>query len=87
MVNPADCTITLNPGINWIGFPVNQSMSISDALQGFTPAVGDIIKAFNGMTTFVGNRWMGTFDTLHPGQGYIYISNATTTKTFTFSGR
>ena len=87
MVNPADCTITLNPGINWIGFPVSQSMLISDALQGFTPAVGDVIKTFNGMTTFVGNRWMGTFDTLHPGQGYIYISNATETKTFTFSTR
>ena len=86
-VNPAECTITLAPGINWIGFPVSYSMSISDALQGFTPALGDVIKTYNGMTTFIGNGWMGTFSTLEPGRGYIYISNANIIKTFSFSVR
>ena len=87
-VNPAYHTITLAPGINWIGFPVSQSMLISDALQGFTPTIGDVIKTFNGMTTFIGSGWMGTFNTLDPGKGYIYYSNANEVKTFVFtSGR
>lgn len=88
VLNPEDYTITLVPGINWIGFPVSHNTPISEALQGFTPTGGDVIKAINGMTTYNGISWMGTFNNFEPGKGYIYISNANEFKTFVFhSGR
>ena len=83
VVNPADYTITIAPGNNWIGFPVNQSMSLSEAFVGFTPTQGDVIKSKTGSSMYTGNSWSGTF-ILEPGQGYIYKSKANSTKTFTF---
>ena len=96
---PESCTITLsglpiNPtehpvtivanGNTWIGFPLNESMSVTTAFAGLNPANGDIIKSKEGRTTFNGTIWRGTFTTLEPGQGYIYKSNANEGKTFVF---
>ena len=85
IVNPADYAITLTPGINWIGFPVSDSMSLSVAFAGFTPTQGDIIKTIGGgYAMYLGNGWLGQLQNLEPGKGYIYISKDNTTKTFTF---
>ena len=85
VVNPADYTITLAPGVNWIGFPVSHSMSLSEAFAGFTPDQGDVIKTLvGGSAMYTGNGWIGGLRNLEPGKGYIYTSKATTNKTFTF---
>ena len=81
----SDVTVTINPGSNWFGYTGLQAMSIADALNGFTPAEGDVIKTGTENTTFEEGEWMGDFDTLQPGQGYIYISRDTVSKTITFS--
>ena len=85
-VNPTDHSITLNPGINWIGFYGAQSMSVSAALANLTATAGDVITAQDGTTAtyHATYGWGGDLTTLVPGQAYLYNSKASSTKTFTF---
>ena len=78
--------ITLNNGWNWIGYPYSEPMTISEALSGFTPAQGDVIKSQNKTATYRNGRWMGQLTTLEPGKGYHYQSADGTTRTFVFGG-
>jgi hypothetical protein len=84
--SPADHPVVINSGWNWIGFPVSHSVDVADALSGFTPADGDVIKGRNSSTSYLAdyNMWYGTLNTLEPGQGYMYKSNSVSTKTLTF---
>lgn len=87
-----DHSITINSGWNWIGFPSSQSLSVETAMSGFTPEANDVIKGRGGSTTYLStgeyNLWYGTLTTLEPGQGYMYKSNSSSSKTLTFqSGR
>ena len=83
-VNPTDYEITVNPGNNWIGFPCGESMSVTDAFSGLHPVNGDVIKSKAGSSIYQGTGWRGNVETLVPGQGYIYQSKATESKTFTY---
>ena len=88
VIDPADYPLTIAPGVNWIAFPLGQSMSITDAFAGF-PTNGDVVKAKGGgQATWNSNanRWIGGIANvpLQPGQGYIYNSKATGNRTFTF---
>ena len=83
-VNPADYEITIQPGINWIGFLPSESMSIDDFFSGFNPEEGDVVKSSEGTASFNGEFWRGTIETLEPGHGYIYYSKATGNKTINF---
>ena len=85
VVNPTEYPITLAPGSNWIGFIGTQSMSLDQVFGDFTPTDRDVIKSANGKATYYqGYGWQGSLNTLEPAQGYIYKSNATTTRTFTY---
>ncbi len=87
-VNPAQYPITLNPGVNWIGFVGNESLPINEALSDLSPANLDNIKSDKGSATYYqGLGWRGSISTLIPGKGYIYKSNATTSKTFRYPTR
>ena len=83
-VNPTDYEITVNPGNNWIGFPCGESVSVTDAFSGLHPVNGDVIKSKGGSSIYQGTGWRGNVETLVPGQGYIYQSKATESKTFTY---
>jgi hypothetical protein len=83
-LDPATTVITLVPGFNWIGYPVSQSLNINYALSGLTPTAGDIIKSESAMAMYTGTTWVGSLNFLEPGKGYIYKSNASQEKTFTF---
>ena len=87
IVNPAQHPITLNPGNNWIGFPVSQSMSISEAFAPANPVDGDRVSRLGQYAEYYNGIWYGGLQTLEPGQGYIYKSKATSTKTFTYPTR
>ncbi len=84
----ADHPITIYKDWNWIGFPSSQSMSITDALQSFTPEAGDQIKGRSGYATYstYGSYgwWSGSLNTMNPGQGYMYLSNSDDPKTLTY---
>ena len=84
--DPADHSITLIPGTNWLGFFGSQSMSVSDALANLTATTGDVITSQDGSsaTYNVTYGWGGDLSSLVPGQAYLYTSNASTTTTFTF---
>ena len=79
--------ITINSGWNWIGFPSRQSISVATAVSNFTPEGDDVIKGRNGFTTYIAgtNIWYGTLNMLEPGQGYMYKSNSSTSKTLVFN--
>ena len=80
--------ITIKKGSNWIGCPVSQPVSLSNAFTGFTPHAGDLIKTGgsepSSATYYEGYGWWGSLETLKPGSGYIYISKDDETHTFTF---
>ena len=79
--------ITLNQGWNWISYPCLEPMSINEALAGFTPMPGDILRSqTDGSATYTNGRWRGSLTTLVPGKGYHYQSTDGTTRTFVFGG-
>ena len=83
-INPAELPITIVSGANWIAFPLNESMSLTTAFAGFA-INNDVIKSKGGTSQYKNGRWMGTSLTeLQPGQGYIYKTAATGTRTFTY---
>ena len=84
VTTPSEHPITINKGWNWIGFPCNQSASVSVAMSGFTPKNGDVIKGINSYATFSNGTWSGTLNTLEPGQGYMYGSRSNAPKTLVF---
>ena len=82
-VNPAEHPVTITNGINWIAFPLNANMTLTEAFAGFAVS-GDMVRSqSDGSATYTG-IWRGSLNTLVPGQGYIYKSAATGTRTFTF---
>ena len=84
-VNPAEHPITLYHGSNWIGFIGTKAMSLNEAFSGFTPTNLDNIKTIGGTAIYYqGLGWRGSLNTLEPGKGYIYKSNAIESRTFTF---
>ena len=80
---PATVTVTILPGYTWFGYTGTQASDIATALGSFTPATGDQIIGENGTATYNGSTWTSEVATLKPGHGYIYYSNATSTKTLT----
>ncbi len=85
VANPSNHVITIYPGWNWIGYPVNVSQNVSSALSSFQPVAGDVIKNVSGSAVYRGNQWMQPTFTLLPGGGYMYYSNATVSKQLVFS--
>ena len=83
-VDPGTVSITIHPGWNWIGFPVESEMCIEEALAGFEPQFGDGIASFEGLVEYIG-EWTGDFETLKPGRGYMYYSASGETKTLILS--
>ena len=81
-IDPTEHSITIHNGPNWIGFPLGESMSLSNAFAGFA-VNGDVIKHKGGSANYLNGHWRGAFN-LEPGQGYIYKSNVQGDRTLTF---
>ena len=79
--NPVNHEITINPGWNWIGFPSAMEMNVADVFANFEAEENDELKGRGSYTTFDGEVWFGGLTTLQPGQGYMYFSNSSETKT------
>ena len=85
VINPADYTITIYTGTNWMGFIGTEEMSLDEAFSGFTPTNMDNIKTQTGSAVYYqGRGWKGRISTLSPGEGFIYTSKASTSQTFTY---
>ena len=82
-INPSEHPVTIHNGVNWIAFPFTESMSVSEAFAGFA-VEGDIVKSRMNNTSYTNGQWRGGLNTLVPGQGYIYKSNAQEDRTLIF---
>ncbi len=71
--NPAT-NIDLKSGWNWLGYPVNQTMSLSEAFANMQPDNEDYIVGQDGFAQYADGTWTGTLLTLNPGMGYLYHS-------------
>jgi hypothetical protein len=83
--NPTNHPITIVHGWNWIGFPNAEAISLDDAFDGFAQE-GDIIRNSDGETPYdpEWGGWFGDFETLEPGQGYMYYSANNTPRILIF---
>jgi hypothetical protein len=82
--NPAEHPITINPGWNWIGFPSAEAISLENAFAGFAQE-GDRIRNSGAQIEYDPDwGWFGDFETLVPGQGYMYYSASSTPRTLVF---
>ncbi len=81
-VNPAGHPVTIHNGANWIAYPLDVVMSLDNAFEGFAVS-GDMVKSKDFYSTYSG-RWRGTLDSLEPGKGLIYKSNATGDRALVF---
>ena len=86
VTNPTLKPITLTTGWTWLGFISIRQQSVAQALGGLNPAIGDVIKSKTNFAMYNGVSlgWVGSLKTLVPGEGYMYKSNATPSKTFYF---
>lgn len=83
ITKPADHPIILTSGWNWISFPLNHTMTLTEAFSSFTPNNGDMIKNMSVASTYSDGGWNGSLDQLEPGVGYMYYNNgATVTLTY-----
>ncbi len=68
--------ITIENGINWIGYTGAPDLTIVEALGSIVPVTGDkIISQDEGFAIFNGTTWTGTLTTLESGKGYVYFRN------------
>ena len=73
--------VELAVGYNWIGY-LGQATTIADAFgSGFVPTNGDMIINEDGQSaTYQNGVWNGNLYSLQNGHGYVYYSNASTTR-------
>lgn len=86
-VNPAEHPITVVPNWTWIGYPVNATQEVADAISDtFVPADGDMIKSQGASISYYDGYgwWTSEEISMKPGKGYKYQSHASENKTLTF---
>lgn len=79
--------ITIEPGWNWIGFPITETMQFEDVVNQFTPCHGDIIKSYkDGFSIYDAETgWaLNVLKEFRPGKGYMYKYHGTEPYTFEF---
>lgn len=68
--------ITLDSGWNWLGYPMEQTMTPDEAFAGNDLESLDVIVGQSGFAQYDGEKWIGTLETLVPGTGYMYQSSS-----------
>jgi len=81
-VNPAEHPVTIYHGVNWIAFPLGESMTLGNAFMGLAVS-GDKVKSQTTTGNYNGSLWRPSFS-LVPGKGYMFISNTQQTRILTF---
>lgn len=76
--------ITVRPGWNWMAYNETSVADLTDALAGLDPADGDLVKGKQGFAIYDGYEWSGSLEAMTPGQGYMYLSQASTVRTFNY---
>lgn len=83
---PNSIIYTLNPGQNWISYPINEPIFINKALKGLDATEGDQIKFYgNTFAEYFDGEWDPVDFIFEPGQGYMYKNTSTEPKTLVFT--
>ena len=82
-IDPSMYPITIEPGVNWIAYPFNTNMTVTNAFAGFA-VPNDNVQSQQKNASYNGTRWTGQLRNLEPGQGYIYNSASTDVRVFTY---
>ena len=78
LYNPNAYVVRLQEGWNWLGYPIEQTMSLAEALAYLDAEEEDVITTqTGGFAQFVDGQWKGTLETMKQGEGYLYKSKAT----------
>jgi hypothetical protein len=77
-MNANENTVNVLAGWNWIGYPLNQVMTVDEALEYFDATAGDMIVGQEEFAEYDGSVWTGTLKGFKPGQGYLFKTNTTT---------
>ena len=72
--NALSKSIDVVNGWNWIGYPVNQTMTLDEAFAFYTPMEGDYVLGQEGFAEYVDGAWTGGLEGLKPGKGYMFKS-------------
>ena len=75
-LNANENTVSVKAGWNWIGYPLNQVMTVNEALEYFEASVNDEIVGNDGTAVYDGTSWNGTLQGMKPGQGYHFYTAA-----------
>lgn len=87
IVDPTTRNINFVPGWNWVGFISVRNQSVAQALGNLTPTDGDLIKGKSQFAVYDNNLgWIGSLQTLIPGQSYMYQAANAAAFTFPFAG-
>ena len=87
VVDPTQYNVDLVEGWNWIGFISIRPMNINVALGNLEATTGDLIKGRSQFSVYDEQLgWIGSLNTLKPGQSYMYSSEANATFTFPYAG-
>ena len=75
--NASRGVISLAEGWNWIGYPIDQIMSLDEALANLSATDGDILVGLSGSAEYIDGSWIGDLEVMSPGVGYmIKIGNS-----------
>lgn len=84
-INPSSIVVNLSEGWNWIGYPLGQTFTVSEAMLTAQPDEYDCIVGQEGFAQFAGGKWLGSLKAMRPGLGYMYLSGSDKAFTY-FSG-
>lgn len=70
---PAEMSIQLYNGWNWIGYLPTQVLSVSTALDNLQVANGERLVSQNSFAIYGDNGWEGNLTVMNPGEGYMYF--------------
>lgn len=74
--------VMLQPGWNWVGYPVNGTQPLTTALADFLAENGDQMIGQDGFATYNDGKWTGTLSCLETGKGYMLFTRQAKTLTF-----
>ena len=78
----SDLPIGVRPGWNWIGYTINGTQSVVNALPSGQLDEGDILMGQDGFSVYTNGTWNGTLSTLETGKGYMFKSSKTKSLSF-----
>ena len=81
---PASAQMVLQGGWNWIGYVPQQALPLSAALAELNPQEGDQVKSRTEFSIYTGGEWIGSLESMFPGEGYKYYSASETEQAFVY---